>query len=151
MTTYKIDGKEYELKNNLTDNILSVALVAADGERVDIYAQNVVNVDGCPEWDYAGDGLFWSATQWDYDGMGKVPTPGAEKITAEDWARKTAINEVDAIIEQACNIPCDYDLNRGDLVADVSQILTEEYRLIFLEAAEQYAAARLAEEKEADE
>lgn len=100
---YSIYGKNWTLEGKLENNVLKLELVADDGERESVYAKNLTNVDGCPEWDYAGDGLFWSETRWE-DGD-KVPTADATKITPEEWARKTAIEAVDALIEQECNIP----------------------------------------------
>lgn len=145
---YSIYGKKWTLEGTLENNVLKLELVADDGERESVYAKNLTNVDGCPEWDYAGDGLFWSETRWE-DGD-KVPTADATKITPDEWARKTAIEAVDALIEQECNIPGSDDYpERNDLIYDVSQWLTEQYRGIFAEAGAEYAANRRLEEEAA--
>ena len=144
--SYLINNKPYELETQLKYNILSVKLVDIDGDHVIIYEQDVSNTDGNPEWYYAGGGLFWSDIQWDDDGLNTAPAADAEKITPEEWAKKSAVDSVDALIEQECNFPYESDcVAKNDLVYEVSQFLTEQYRLIFAESAEQYAAGRLIE------
>lgn len=146
---YSIYGKKWSLEGKLENNILKLDLVAEDGERESVYAKNLNNVDGCPEWDYAGGGLYWSETRW-VDGD-KVPTADATKITPDEWARKTAIETVDALLEQECNLPGSDDCpERDDLIYDVSQYLTEQYRGIFEETGAEYATNRQLEE-EADD
>lgn len=149
MTTYKIYGKQWQLEGKLENNILELDLVADDGERESVYAANLNNVDGCPEWDYAGGGLFWSETRWE-DGH-KVPTEDATKITSDEWARKTAIETVDALVEQECSLPGSLDCqDRDDLIYDVSEWLTEQYRCIFEESGAEYATSRRLEEEAAE-
>lgn len=146
MATYKIYDKNWQLEGKLENNILELDLVADDGERESVYAANLNNVDGNPEDDYAGGGLYWSETRWE-DGN-KVPTEDATKITPAEWARKTAIAVADALIEQECHLPGSLDCpDREDLIYDVCSWLAEQYRCIFEESGESYALSRrLAEE-----
>lgn len=156
MTTYKIGGKDYELElKHFGDHLeyLTGELVASDGERLSVFGQNIINVDGNPDWDYAGSGLFWSETKWDDDGLNRVPTEDAKtspKLTPEEWAKWTAIDFVDSIIENECNFHDFTEDEKSELIPAISEWLTEQYRCLFEESGVAYAACRKLEEEAAE-
>ena len=153
MTVYKINGKDYELKlKHFGDHLeyLTGELVASDGERLSVFGQNIINVDGNPDWEYAGGGLFWSETKWDDDGLNRVPTANATKITPEEWAKKLAIEYVDSIIENECNFSDCTEDEKNELVPAISEWLTEQYKCLFEESGGAYAVCRKLEEEAAE-
>lgn len=149
MTTYKIGGKDYELKMQRTDYPkLEVALVADDGERIDVFMQNISGVDGSPEVFYARDGLFWSEVGIEEYCGTIVPANDATKLTPDEWVNKTAKEVADVYVRTECNLPgsneCDSLI---DLKEEVREWLEGQYKSLINEGLDEFVKGRLAAEK----
>lgn len=150
MATYKINGKDYELQMTNTEGdfrqpTIEIALIAADGERIGVFKQNCANIDGSPEWDYAGGGKFWS--ECSIDGNTVTPKPGAVKITPEEYINKIALESAVCAVETECNFPSSRECeNRINLIDEASSWLLGQYKDMIAEGVEQWTEARLAEE-----